>query len=60
MIDITKLSITELKALAFDEQEKIRAAEMNLQTIYQRLNQVAKQDAEKPLHSDTGDNSETN
>jgi len=59
MTDISSFSILELKALAFDEQEKIKAAQANLQTLYQRLTQLLKEDAEKPLHSDTRDNSGT-
>lgn len=36
-MDITKLSVTELKALAYDELVKKQLAEQNLQAINQQI-----------------------
>lgn len=37
-MDITKLSLTELKALCFDEGENIKLANHNIQVIYTEMN----------------------
>lgn len=45
-MDLSKLSLTELKALAYDEMAKIEIAKMNIQTINEAMNKLETE--EKP------------
>lgn len=54
-LDITNLSLPELKALGFDEMNKIEVAKQNLQILQQEINKryeedkkIAKPEESKP------------
>jgi hypothetical protein len=42
-VDIKKLSVVEIKALAYDELAKLEACQMNLRTLNQELTLRAEQ-----------------
>lgn len=46
-MDITKLTETELKALAFDEDQKIKLAQANLQAIFVQLEKLLAEEPKK-------------
>ena len=48
-MDISTLSDTELKALAYDELLKLQAVQANLDIITAELNRRTKQPAPKPV-----------
>ena len=43
-MDITKMSIEELKAMAFDEMQKIQIAQNNLQLLQEQIAKVGEEE----------------
>ena len=48
MIDLNSMSVVELKAMAFDEEQRIKVSQNNIQIIYKKLEEKLAKRAEEP------------
>lgn len=48
MIDLNSMSVVELKAMAFDEEQRIKVSQNNIQIIYKKLEEKLSKRAEEP------------
>lgn len=51
-MEISKLTLTELKALAYDQIVQLERIQANLRIINARIEELQKAEAEKPLMQD--------